>query len=90
MLHNMILDFDRGFQDECSVWENIEWETLDPNTPDDLIEDMLREAREQQQQNYVVPFLPEPPAAIEPTVIIANNEHDYTVLKQLLITSFTK
>jgi hypothetical protein len=27
---------------------------------------------------------------MEPTVIVANNEHDYMILKQLLITSFTK
>jgi hypothetical protein len=32
----------------------------------------------QQQQKSVVPFLPEPSAGMEPTVIIANNEHDYT------------
>jgi hypothetical protein len=90
MLHNMILDYDRGFHEKCSVWENIDWETLDPDAPDDLIEEMLHESREQRMQESVVPFLPVPADATQATVIIANNEHDHMILKELLITSFTQ
>ena len=42
MIHNMILDYNRGYHYECSVWENFDWEVLDPNTPDDQIKSFYR------------------------------------------------
>ena len=90
MLHNMIHDFDEGFHAECSSWENINWETLDSNTPDEDIEAMLQEVRDQREQDSFIPFLPAPESTAGVVQIRADNKNDYTRLKEFLITSFTK
>ena len=89
-LYNMIHDFDEGFHAECSSWKYINWETLDPNTPDEDIEALLQEARDQRKQDSIIPFLPTPESTAGPVQIRADNKHDYTRLKNFLITSFTK
>ena len=90
ILYNMIHDFDEGFHAECSSWENINLETLDPNTPDEDIEAMLQEAKDYREQDSIIPFLPTPESTVGAVLIRLDNKHDYTRLKEFLITSFTE
>jgi hypothetical protein len=91
ILHNMILDFDRGYHEAMKAWENVDWSTIDPDviTDDELAEVVQSAMRENTID--VLPFLPSPD---EPTVgedlwiIAPSSKNDHFLLKDLLIASF--
>jgi hypothetical protein len=90
MIHNMILEFDKEFHAECSLWEDINWERLPPDISDEDIENMLEAAKENREEETSIPFLSTPESAEGAIVLTANNKLDYHKLKELLITSFTQ
>ena len=50
MIHNMILDFDKEFHTECSLWEGINWESLPSDISDEDIEEKLEAAQNQRRR----------------------------------------
>ena len=90
MIHNLILDYDKDFHSECCLWEDINWERLAPDVSEEDLEEMLESAREEREEENLIPFLPQPELAEGAILLKANNKQDYHKLKELLIASFTQ
>ena len=88
ILHNMILQFDRGRHEECARWENVDWENMNPDMDYD-VENIPHVAPELVREE--MPFLPAPTELEKSRAISisANNKTDYWVLKSMLQESFT-
>ena len=59
ILHNMILDYDRGYHETCFGWENVDWSTVDPDVTDEELGTIVAGAI-QGNSIDVLPLLPIP------------------------------
>jgi hypothetical protein len=91
ILHNMILDFDRGYHEAMKAWENVDWSSIDPDVvTEEEIEAAVQEAISDNTID-VLPFLPTPPPAANGQdlwIISPSSKNDHFLLKELLIASF--
>jgi hypothetical protein len=91
ILHNMILDFDRGYHETMKAWENVDWSSIDPDviTEEELAE-VVQQALDENSID-VLPFLPTPePSTVgdDLWIISPSSKNDHFLLKELLIASF--